>query len=149
MLMLAARRPPLTCHVRLPRPYRAEGMAGCKVPAVATKNECAQALNRLAGKLGGLGEGERDKHRLERTVSCQVPDLDVTFHGTLKDARLLDVTSYDNGAAPPRAQIRLSIPSDDLLKLVDGQLNFISAWTAGRIKVNASFGDLLQLRKIF
>jgi hypothetical protein len=116
---------------------------------VATKNECAQALDRLAVKLGGMGEGDRDKHRLERTVSCQIPDLNTTFHGTLKDARLLNVTSYDNGAAAPQAQIRLVIPSDDLLKLVDGSLNFISAWTSGRIKVNASFGDLLKLRKIF
>jgi hypothetical protein len=32
---------------------------------------------------------------------------------------------------------------------VDGSLNFISAWTSGRIKVNASFGDLIKLRKIF
>ena len=116
---------------------------------MATKNECAQALDRLAVKLGGLDGDERSRHQLERTVSCQIPDLNVTFHGTLKDARLLNVTSYDDGAAAPQAQIRLSIPSDDLLKLVDGNLNFISAWTSGRIKVNASFGDLLKLRKIF
>lgn len=116
---------------------------------MATKSECAEALDRLAAKMGGLDDSSRDRHRLERTVSCQVPDLDVTFHGTLKDARLLDVTSYDNGTKPPQAQIRLAIPSDDLLKLVDGSLNFISAWTSGRIKVNASFGDLIKLRKIF
>ncbi len=116
---------------------------------MATKSECAEALDRLAAKMGGLDEGSRDQHRLERTVSCQVPDLDVTFHGTLKDARLLNVTSYDNGAKPPQAQIRLTIPSEELLKLVDGRLNFISAWTSGRIKVNASFGDLIKLRKIF
>ena len=116
---------------------------------MATKDECARALDRLAVKLGGLGDGDRAKHQLERTVSCRIPDLDVTFHGTLKDARLLDVTSYEDGAAAPQAQIRLVIPSDELLKLVDGNLNFVSAWTAGRIKVNASFGDLLKLRKIF
>jgi hypothetical protein len=116
---------------------------------VATKDECAKALDRLAVKLGGLNDGERSRHQLERTVSCKIPDLDTTFHGTLKDARLLNVTSYDAGAAAPKAQIRLEIPSDDLLRLVDGNLNFISAWTSGRIKVNASFGDLLKLRKIF
>lgn len=100
-------------------------------------------------KLGGLDDQRRQQNRLERTVSCQIPDLDVTFHGVMKDARLLNVKSYDNGAVAPDAQIRLTIPSDDLLKLVDGRLNFISAWTAGRIKVSASFGDLLKLRKIF
>jgi hypothetical protein len=119
------------------------------VPAVATKSECAAALDRLAVKLGGLDEGDRAKHRMERTVSCRIPDLDVTFFGTLKDARLLDVTSYDGGAAAPQAQIRLTIPSDELLKLVDGGLNFVGAWTSGRIKVSASIGDLIKLRKIF
>jgi putative sterol carrier protein len=116
---------------------------------MATKTECAEALDQLAAKMGRMDDGQRSQHELERTVSCRVPDLDVTFHGRLKDARLLDVRSYDNGAAAPNAQIRLTIPSDDLLKLVDGSLNFIQAWTSGRIKVNASFGDLLKLRKIF
>lgn len=116
---------------------------------MATKNECAEALDRLAEKLGRMDDGHRSQHQLERTVSCQIPDLGVTFHGRLKDARLLDVTSHDNGAAAPGAQIRLTIPSDDLLKLVDGRLNFIQAWTSGRIKVSASFGDLIKLRKIF
>jgi hypothetical protein len=116
---------------------------------VATKDECAAALDRLAVKLGGIDEGERSKNRLERTVNCQIPDLGLTFHGTLKDARLLDVISYDSASAVPAAQIRLSIPSDDLLLLVDEKLNFIAAMTSGRIKVNASFGDLLKLRKIF
>ncbi|MBS2964704.1 sterol-binding protein [Actinocrinis puniceicyclus] len=99
--------------------------------------------------MGGLDEGSRDRHRLERTVSCHVPDLETTFHGLLKDARLLNVVAYTDGAEVPQAQIRLTIPSDELLMLVDGGLNFISAWTSGRIKVNASFGDLIRLRKIF
>jgi hypothetical protein len=116
---------------------------------MATKTECAEALDRLAEKLGRLDDEHRSRNELERTVSCRIPDLDVTFHGNLKDARLLNVTSYDDGGPAPRAQIRLTIPSDDLLKLVDGRLNFIQAWTSGRIKVNASFGDLFKLRKIF
>jgi hypothetical protein len=118
---------------------------------VATKDECAAALDRLAVKLGGLGDGDRAKHSLERTVNCRIPDLALTFHGTLKDARILDVTRHEDGSGvgAPDAQIRLSIPSDDLLALVDGGLNFTSALAAGRIKINASFGDLLKLRKIF
>jgi hypothetical protein len=116
---------------------------------VATKDECAAALQRLAEKLGGIDDSDRAKHHLERTVSCDVPDLNTVFYGTLKDANLLDVTAYDGGASAPTAQIRLTIPSDELLKLVDGGASFTSAWAAGRIRVNASFGDLLRLRKIF
>ncbi|HET9170125.1 MAG TPA: sterol-binding protein [Actinospica sp.] len=116
---------------------------------MATKDECAAALERLAEKLGGLDDDRRAKNGFERTVSCTVPDLGVAFHGRMKDATLKDVVDYDDVAALPNAQIKLTIPSDDLLALVDGRLNFVQAWTAGRIKVSASFGDLLKLRKIF
>lgn len=115
---------------------------------MATKDECAAALDRLAAKMGGLDDDRRAKNSFDRTVSCTVPDLGIAFHGRIKDARLTDVVEYD-AAKAPNAQIKLTIPSDDLPALVDGRLNFIQAWTSGRIKVSASFGDLLKLRKIF
>ena len=116
---------------------------------MATKEECAAALDQLAEKMGGIDSQERSKNLLERSVSCEIPDLKVTFHGDLKDARLDNVRAYPAPESVPNAQIRLVIPSDDLIALVNGQLSFIPAWTSGRIKVNASFGDLLKLRKIF
>jgi hypothetical protein len=116
---------------------------------MATKDECAAALDRLAAKLGGLDDDRRAKNDFERTVSCTVPDLGIAFLGRMKEARLKDVVDYDDISRLPNAEIRLTIPSDDLLALVDGRLNFIQAWTSGRIKVGASFGDLLKLRKIF
>jgi hypothetical protein len=116
---------------------------------VATKDECATALNQLAQKMSGIGSEERSKNLLERSVSCEIPDLKVTFHGQLKDARLSDVRSYPAPEPAPGAQIRLVIQSDDLISLVAGKLDFIPAWTSGRIKVNASIGDLFKLRKVF
>lgn len=116
---------------------------------MATKDECAAALERLAGKLSGLDERDRAENPFERTVSCTVPDLRVVFHGTLREARLHGIVAYADGVKAPAAQIRLTIASDDLIGLVDGALSFVPAWTAGRIKVNGSFGDLLRLRKIF
>jgi len=116
---------------------------------VATKEECAAALDRLAAKLGGLDDARRARNSDERTVSCTIPDLGVAFHGRLRDARLLDVAAYDDVSSVPQAQIRLTIPSDDLPALVDGRLNFLQALGSGRIKVNASLGDMLKLRKIF
>lgn len=116
---------------------------------MATKEECAAALDRLAAKLGDLDAQRRARNSEERTVSCTVPDLGIAFHGRLKDARLLDVVCHDDVRVLPQAQIRLTIPSDDLPALVDGRLNFLQALGSGRIKVNASFGDMLRLRKIF
>jgi alkyl sulfatase BDS1-like metallo-beta-lactamase superfamily hydrolase len=104
--------------------------------------ECAAALEKFAAKLGGMDESNKG---LVRTVSLKVPDLDATFHGTLRQGTLEDVTTEPRD----RAQIRLTIGSDDLLELVDGDLNFASAWARGRVKIEASFGDLLKLRKLF
>jgi hypothetical protein len=108
---------------------------------VATIEECREALKEFAGKLGEMDESDK---KLVRTVSLKVPDLDVTFHGTLRDGKLEDVTTEPR----ERAQVRLTITSDDLVKLVAGDLNFASAWARGRVKLEASFSDLLRLRKL-
>jgi putative sterol carrier protein len=113
---------------------------------VATKDECAAALERLAANLAG-SDDERFKTPFERSVTCQVPDLKVTFHGTLKEGRLHDIAAFE-GTAAPAGQIKLTINSDDLVRLVNGQLNFASGWASGKVKVSASFSDLLRLRKL-
>jgi alkyl sulfatase BDS1-like metallo-beta-lactamase superfamily hydrolase len=108
---------------------------------VATIEECREALKEFAGKLGGMDESNK---KLVRTVSLKVPDLDATFHGTLREGVLEDVTTESR----ERAQIRLTIKSDDLIALVAGDLNFASAWARGRVKLEASISDLLRLRKL-
>jgi hypothetical protein len=112
---------------------------------MATEQECEQALRRFATRLDDMSDADRAKHRLERTVSCHITDLDVTFHARLKDACLLDVTTEPR----PKAQLRLAMSGDDLLALVDGDLDFIRAWTSGRLKVQASVLDLIRLRSLF
>lgn len=112
---------------------------------MATESECEEALRRFAGRLGAVDDTRRDKHRMERTVSCHVTDLGLTFHGLLKDAELFDITTESR----PRAQLRLTASSDDLVKLVDGEIDFIKSWTSGRIKVQASVMDLMRLRSLF
>ena len=42
---------------------------------MATKEECAAALDQLAEKMGGIDSEERSKNLLERSVSCEIPDL--------------------------------------------------------------------------
>jgi hypothetical protein len=130
-------------HVQGSVPDRAVRMGYGR--AMATEQECEQALRRFATTLDGMGDGERSRHRLERTVSCHITDLGVTFSGRLKDARLLDLTTEQR----PKAQLRLAMAGDDLLALVDGDLDFIPGWAAGRIKVQASMLDLVRLRSLF
>jgi predicted lipid carrier protein YhbT len=109
---------------------------------MATQEECREALGRLAGRLAAGGGGTRPQ--LDRTLSCHVPDLDVTFHGRMHDGAI-DGISIDPA---PRAQIRLTTTSDDLVALTDGQLDFPQAWASGRVRIEASVMDLLKLRSL-
>ncbi|GAA2059167.1 hypothetical protein GCM10009839_81660 [Catenulispora yoronensis] len=108
---------------------------------MATIEECREALKEFGGKLGGMDDSNK---KLVRTVSLRVPDLDVTFHGVLREGALEDITTEPR----ERAQVRLTIAGDDLLALVAGDLNFAAAWARGRVKLEASFSDLLRLRKL-
>lgn len=115
---------------------------------MATPEECEQALRELSTILAGAaGSGER---ALQRSVSCSVTDLDVVFAGELRDGRIEDIAAVDpdGSAKSAKADIRLTTTSDDLLKLVDGTLGFGTAWSRGRLRVDASIMDLLRLRKL-
>lgn len=112
---------------------------------MARVEDCEQALHHLAEALRGP-HGDRARRAMaDRTVSCRLTDLDVTFSGTLRDGGLHGIARV----AEPDAQIRLTMTSDDLLALADGSLNLMSAWASRRISIGASMGDLLRLRKLF
>jgi hypothetical protein len=108
---------------------------------VATIEECRTALDEFAAKLGGMDDSTRT---LVRTVSLRIPDLDTTYSGTLRAGTLEGVTTEPR----ERAQIRLTISSDDFVSLVAGDLNFASALARGRVKIEAGFRDMLTLRKL-
>jgi predicted lipid carrier protein YhbT len=108
---------------------------------VASEAECDTALRRLADRLGSLDPDTRAKHLLDRTVSCRVPDLEVTWCGRLCEDGIVDVR-HDHTS---RAQVRLTIHSDDLVALVDGRLAVPVAVATGKIRVQASPFDLLRL----
>jgi len=109
---------------------------------VASLRECRKAVDELGGRLAQADDKIRAQAE-DRTVSCRITDLDVTFRGRLVRGELVDVT--DAISSEP-AQIRLTMSSDDLVDLVDGRLSFPHAWATGRIRLDASFRDLLRLR---
>ncbi|MFJ2024167.1 SCP2 sterol-binding domain-containing protein [Streptomyces sp. NPDC087897] len=108
---------------------------------MATMEECRSALRRLSDNLAAAGGGVRDAAALDRSLSCHITDLDITFTGRLTDGRI---------EGPPRekAGIRLTMTGDDLVALVDGDLNFAKAWASGRVRLEAGFRDLLKLRSL-
>lgn len=111
---------------------------------MATIEQCREALTTLVGRLGGADPGAGAAGGLDRTISCAVPDLDVVFSGRLRDGGVQGLTTEPAG----KAQIRLTVGSDDLLALAAGTLDFAGAWSQGRARVEAGVLDLLKLRTL-
>jgi hypothetical protein len=114
---------------------------------MATVEECRSALDRFAAQLAGAEGSARDAAALDRSLSCRITDLDVTFVGQLADGRIQHVVTVP-GEPAQKAQIRLSMKGDDLVAMVAGELSFARAWTTGRVKVQATLRDVLRLRTL-
>ncbi|MEU5285446.1 SCP2 sterol-binding domain-containing protein [Streptomyces sp. NPDC020755] len=114
---------------------------------MATMAECRSALTRLSDNLAAAEGDVRGTAALDRSLSCHIKDLDITFTGRLSDGR---IQVRDTVEGPPRekAEIRLAMTGDDLVALVDGDLNFAKAWGSGRVRLEAGFRDLLKLRSL-
>jgi predicted lipid carrier protein YhbT len=111
---------------------------------MASVEDCEAALQRLAERLSSVDEDERRRHAFDRSLSCRVRDLDVTFTGQLRDGDIQEISTDP----APKAQIRLTTTSDDLVAMTDGHLSFGQAWLSGKVKVEASVLDLLKLKSL-
>ena len=107
----------------------------------------AQCMTALQGNLGDLAANPAAEG-LDRSLSCRLTDLDVVVVGRLSSGAVRDLHVLPDGPAVPRADIRLTMASDDLVALTDGQLSFGPAWATGRVKLEAGLRDLLRLRKL-
>jgi hypothetical protein len=113
---------------------------------VATADECRRALEVLAGRLSNLDPASRAAHLTDRSISCTVSDLGVTYATMLSEHGAGPVTEV--GPGDPRANLRFSAESDDLLEIAADPGRFGRAWLTGRVKVDASLSDLFRLRKL-
>jgi hypothetical protein len=114
---------------------------------MATIKECRSALDKLSDNLAGADGDVREAAALDRSLSCRITDLDITFVGRLRGGRI-EVLDTIQGPPREKAQIRLAMAGDDLVAMVDGQLNFAKAWGSGRVRLEAAILDLFRLRKL-
>jgi predicted lipid carrier protein YhbT len=114
---------------------------------MANVEECREALEQLSRNMADSTGDVRKAAAMDRSLSCRITDLDLTFTGRLREGRIQDVIAA-SGASAAKAEIRLTMASDDLLALVRGTLNFASAWASGRVRLEAGFRDLLRLRTL-
>jgi alkyl sulfatase BDS1-like metallo-beta-lactamase superfamily hydrolase len=105
-----------------------------------TPEECRAALEQLAARL----DGDQRAAGFDRSVSAEITDVGLTFHGTLHDGVLGGITAEP----APRAQVRMVLTSEALLELADGRLTLATGWLSGRLKIHASLPDLLRLRTL-
>lgn len=114
---------------------------------MATIEECRSALDKLSDNMASAEGDVHSAAALDRSLSCRITDLDITFVGRLKDGRI-EVLDTVHGPPPEKAEIRLAMTGDDLVALVDGELHFAKAWGTARVRLEASLRDLLRLRKL-
>ncbi|GAB3667558.1 hypothetical protein GCM10027589_33500 [Actinocorallia lasiicapitis] len=112
---------------------------------MATEEQVREALDQLAARLSQVDPDQWKRHAVDRTVSCRVPDLGLAYQTAISPSGLAPFTP----CADPRAcQVRLTAASADLLALAADEVSPAKAWATGRLKIEASFTDLLRLRKL-
>jgi hypothetical protein len=111
---------------------------------MASVHECRAALEILAARLSEIDQEVRNKHAVDRTLSCKLRDLDVIFSGRLHSGEIVDITTDPQ----PKAQLRFTMTSDDLIALTHGRLHLATAWARGQVNIEAGIRDLLRLRSL-
>jgi hypothetical protein len=107
-------------------------------------DECLKALKGILGDIAAHPAAAG----LDRSLSCRLTDLQEVVLGRLNSGSVRDLRVVAAGPDVPKADIRLTMTSDDLVALTDGRLHFGQAWATGRVKLEAGLRDLLRLRKI-
>jgi predicted lipid carrier protein YhbT len=111
-----------------------------------TAEECRAALEVLTARISEMDAGVRSAHLADRTLSCRIPDLGLTFVTRLGP----------DGAAPvrqalpgePSAQVRFTADSDVVVAVAADPSSFARAWLRGQVKVAGSVLDVLRLRSL-
>ncbi len=114
---------------------------------MASKEEVEARLRELIDRLGQNEEAARAIGRSlpdPRILDLHVTDLDLRYWTELSQGRLGPLEIGE----PEEAHIRIATSSDDLIGFVEGGVSLFSAYASGRIRIEASFSDLLKLRKL-
>jgi hypothetical protein len=113
---------------------------------MATAEECRAALESLTGRIAQMDAKDRSAHLLDRTLSCRVPDLGVTFLSRLSPDGAEPVRLAGDGASA--AQVRFTANSDVVVAIAADPGSFMRAWMTGKLKVQGNVLDLLHLRRL-
>jgi len=113
---------------------------------MATAEECRKALEGLTARISEMNPEDRAANLADRTLSCEIPDLGVTFVTRLGPDGADPVR--EAGEGDKAAQVRFIANSDIVVSIADDPGSFARAWVTGRLKVQGNVFDLLRLRKL-
>lgn len=111
---------------------------------MATPEEVEETLHHLMRRLENLDPAYKGLLPTHRTVEAEFPDLDLVYHAEWRSGHISELRPGPAG----RPHIRVSLDSDDLIALADGDLGFRRAYATNRVEVDASVTDLLRLRGV-
>jgi putative sterol carrier protein len=114
---------------------------------VASKDEVSTAIERLMARLDGNEANVRSAIPGRKVMGCLVLDLDTAYYSVIEDGHVSPPTQEQPPGEP--VAVLLKVNSDDLIELVEERMSFMSAFLSGKVRVDASFMDLLRLRTLF
>jgi len=97
---------------------------------MATAQETRKALESLTARISQMDAKDRAAHLADRTLSCRVTDLGVTFLTRLGPDGAEPITEAANGDAP--AQVRFTAKSDDVLAVAADPGSLESTYVGAR-----------------
>ena len=110
---------------------------------MASVDEVEGILDDLLSRLGAVDSSTRALLPAQRTIEARCPDLDLVRYASWKNGT---ITMLDE--LPRRPDIRISVRSDDLLAMAEGDLTFGRAYASNLVRLDASMTDLLRLRSV-
>jgi hypothetical protein len=116
---------------------------------LATKRQVERKLRELIERLDEAPDGAKESLAEAlpepRVIEVAIPDLDAVYWTELSRGHM---KGLHQGAPAGEAEIKVRVSSDHLVDLVDGNKSLFGSFLGGQVKIEASFSDLLRLRKL-
>lgn len=103
-----------------------------------------ELIERLHESDDDVKESLRDSLPEPRVLHLHVTDLEAHYWTELVDGHLGTL----HRGLPEEPHARIETDSDHFVDLVDGRLHLVSAFLSGKVRVDASFNDMMSLRKM-
>lgn len=113
---------------------------------MATPSDVDSTLRALVERLDAADLGPKASTIPGRNLVCNVSDLGLVYVAEYREGRIAKLSRVPDGSV---GDVAVTVSSDDLVALAGGRMSVMPAILTGRLRVDASAGDLLLLRQIF